>query len=403
VLVFEPDPAGHHFPFLALMLPAVSALASETILMTGANAPATESYRYLIKPLEGRITVEPSMPATSDRPSELSRARAAHILASIQRHRADHLIVMYADGIAQALTLRRWSGRPSLPRGITSEGLFFRGSFAYPISGLKRRLATTAAGLLLRAAPFTHMHHLDPLVYERLRSPRWSLMPDPVERPDAIPVQEARRRLGIPQDGRVLGCVGTIDRRKGVDLLLEAFARAALAPTDRLLLLGVQDEAVRAALTGPHAPLVRAGRIIAMDRFVSPEEFASGVLAMDLVCTPYPAHIGSASIVIRAAAAGRPVLGSTFGWVGRTIPMFALGRTCQVTDIPSFADNIRSSLDEAQGWKPNAAAERFVRFHSPENFARAWCVGLRRRLGLPPEPGALTWEWVRAALDRPGT
>lgn len=398
VLVYEPDHIGHHFSFVSLLLPAVAALGPETVFVTSEEAPGTEQYRQLIRPLEGLVRVDASCPAPGRSLWGNASDRAAHLLQSVRRHGADHVMVPYADGIAQVLALRRLTGRRMFPRGVMSDALLLRGAFAYPAGSLKRRLFTAAVGALTRRAPFTYLHHLDPLVYERLPPGQWSLMPDPVGPSAPLAREEARRLLGIPQDGRYIGCVGLMDSRKGVDLLLTAFSRADLAATDRLLLVGPQDEAVRELLAGPFAGLLNARRVIAIDRFVPQADLVASVFAMDVVCTPYPAHIGSASIVIRAAAAGRPVLGSTFGWVGRTITMFGLGRTCQVRDPAALADNIRAGLDEAPRWRSAPVVDRFVRFHSPENFAKAWCVGLRRRLGLPPEPGALTWEWVLEAL-----
>jgi glycosyltransferase involved in cell wall biosynthesis len=161
-----------------------------------------------------------------------------------------------------------------------------------------------------------------------------------------------------------------------------------------LLLLGPQDAAVRSLLAGPYSNLVRSGRIVARDRFFPPTELASGLCAMDLVCTPYPDHVGSASIVIRAAAASRPVLGSNYGWIARVVNMFGLGNTCEVKDTNALAVSLCSALDQAPAWRPKPAAQRFVRFHSPENFAAAWTVQIRKRLGLPPTSSRYTWEWV---------
>jgi glycosyltransferase involved in cell wall biosynthesis len=398
VLVFEPDHSGHHFAYLNWMLPAISALGAHTVLVTSTEAPSTEPYRMLIRPLEAPIDVDAS--AASDpgsSPWQLARSRSAELMAAVARHRADHVMMPYGDGLAQALAVRRLTARRTFPRGVTSECLLFRGAFAYPASGTRRRVANRASWELARRAPVTYFHHLDPLVYERIGSPRWSLMPDPVERPPPLTSREARRRLEIPLEGRYIGCVGIIDSRKGADLLIEAFARAGLGPDDRLLLAGPHHPDVLALLAGPHAGAVREGRIISINSFLPIDALQASLFALDVVGTPYPNHIGSASIVIRAAAAGRPVLGSNYGWVGRTVPQFGLGRTCDVSDAASFADNIRPALDESAGWRLTPAAERFVRFHSAENFSRACCVRLRQIMGFPPEPGALSWEWVLEA------
>jgi glycosyltransferase involved in cell wall biosynthesis len=397
VLVFEPDHNGHHFSYLSLILPAVAALAPRPVLVISKGAPETEPYRLLIRPLAGAVELDAACAAPAGSAWEIAQRRAVDLLSAIERHRPDHVVVPYADGLGQVLALRGLSGRRVFRQGVSSEALFMRGAFAYPSAGVKRRLAQSVNRVLMERSPFGCRHHLDPLVYERLRPGRWDLMPDPAEQPEPATTTSARRRLGIEERGRVIGCAGVIGAHKGVPLLLRAFERATLAPDDRLLLVGPHDPGVRSLLEGQYRALVRAGRIFSINRFVEPEVLGSSFLAMDVVCAPYPDHIGSSSIVIRAAAAGRPVLGSDFGWVGRTVARFELGWRCDVNDPERFADTIRSSLERAAAWRPGPAAERFVRFHSPENFARAWCVCLRRRLGLPPEPGALSWDWVLAA------
>ena len=176
--------------------------------------------------------------------------------------------------------------------------------------------------------------------------------PDPVESKPRIDQGVARRRLGVPESGRYLGSVGLMDERKGIDRLITAFANAPLEPDDRLLLVGQSSLAVRDLLEGPMADLVRDGRIVAIDRYVDNEEFSAAISALDVVCTPYPQHIGSASVVIRAAAAGarschRPLdgLGWLFGaliWVG-----LAMSRTRRPSHQPSssgLSDRATSDL-----------------------------------------------------------
>jgi glycosyltransferase involved in cell wall biosynthesis len=280
-------------------------------------------------------------------------------------------------------------------------------------------LKAFASRAAVARGPWSVLHHLDPLVYDRLRArgePRsrlergMRLMPDPVEPPSGATRAEVLARYGLPDDGaRYIGTVGLMDIRKGAHLLVRAFAAAAsdalppaerLRETDLLLLAGPQDATVRALLTGEFRGLVQSGRIRCLDRVLSAVEMADVLAAMDLVCTPHARHVGSASIVIRAAAAGRPVLGSSFGWIGYVLDRFGLGSTVDESDPGRFARSLRPALDASSDFRVPAAAKRFVQFHSPQNFRAAWTANLRRRMGMPPAPGALTWEWVLEALDQ---
>src|SRR5439155_26474622 len=100
-------------------------------------------------------------------------------------------------------------------------------------------------------------------------------------------------------------------------------------------------------VAGQFATLQQRERLIILDRYVSDEELLAGVSAADVVCTPYPHHIGSASFVIRAAAANRPVLGANYGWISAMVRTFELGEPCNVEDRVAFANTITASLAAA--------------------------------------------------------
>lgn len=405
-LVFEPDPGGHHFQYASLMLPAIDAVAPRPILVTTGAAAKAASFDTCLGPIADRFELDASLGAevSNGSPAAVARARLAALRAVIDRQKPDHVYLPYLDGLGQTMAVDALKGR-GLAKSVQTEGLYFRCGVAYPLPGggsvserLRRRLAQRISWELCVRSPITVRHHLDPLAFSRVERRGWSIMPDPVEQPAPTPQREARRALGMAEDGRVIGCAGVQDRRKGIDLLIEAFAAAGLPADHRLLLVGPQAAEIKALLAAAHiAPLVAGGRIHSVDRFVAPIDLARSLRAMDLVCTPYPDHIGSASIVIRAAAADRPVLGSDFGWVGRTVPQFALGWTCNVRDRGAFVAGLRSSLERAAGWRLTDAGRRFVEFHSPANFAACWTAALRKRLGVPPEPNIRSWSWVLEA------
>ncbi|MCB1823771.1 MAG: hypothetical protein KDJ54_03990 [Candidatus Competibacteraceae bacterium] len=140
--------------------------------------------------------------------------------------------------------------------------------------------------------------------------------------------------------------------------------------------------------------LVAQNRIICIDRYLSENEFAAALGAANLVVTPYPDHLASASIVIAAAAAKRPVLGSDKGWIGRIVPFFDLGWTSLVSESRVFGEAIRMALDAAKDYCATEMTRRFVAFHTVQNMRLTWTQRIRERLGIATGTMNCSWDWV---------
>jgi glycosyltransferase involved in cell wall biosynthesis len=328
--------------------------------------------------------------------------------AGVRRLRVDHVYVPYGEGVVRAAGLTPLLGRPRRDRSVETEVLLVRGAFGYPDASGRRPLGKRMAPWLLRRGPWDRIHHINPDDHAALAGAdgrfgvRCRLMPEPIEPPPRLSKTEARRALGIPDSGRYVGCVGNIGWRKGCGLLITAFAdtMGRLHADDRLLLAGPFEPEIRAQAEHDLAAPLRSGQVVLIDRLLTAVELNLAVTALDLVCTPYRNHMQSASVVIRAAAAGRPVLGSAAGWMGRAVERFGLGTTCVVTDRAALADALVDALGRAETFAPTDAARRFVAFHSVRNFLLHWTARLRERLGLPAGDGRIDWSWVTAGLRR---
>ncbi len=410
VVVAEPNPSGHRLAYVRCLLPALTTLGAEVKFATSSAALHSIEYQTHLSDLGGVCRPETVLADPGGRPRQSHRMFAAQLAALPPLLDADHVLIPYADGAMQMVGLRRITGGFRVPAGVEFEALLMRGPFANEAPGIRQAGRSRAWIALTAAAPFRTVHHLDPFVVARLkaRAPalarRMTLLADPVERFDSPSRQGARRILGIPEDGRYIGCVGPINHRKGIDLLVHAFKAARLAPTDRLLLAGDHGPDIRALLAGMGQPLMRAGRILSLDRYLGEQEMRMAIAAMDVICTPYPpnrGHSGSSSIVIHAASQERFVLGEASGWIGLTIDQFGLGATCRPLDRPEFALAIASSLDQSASFRLTAAGRRFVSFHSPENFVAGFTRRLRERMGLPPAEGGIDWAWVTQSVSTP--
>jgi glycosyltransferase involved in cell wall biosynthesis len=401
VLIHEPDLTGHHAPYLRHLIRALTELGQETVLVTHRGASASPQFALHLQDVSSKIEVDESGTEFAAHAYRIGPEQFASLQQSIAHHRPDHVWVPFADFLTEYLgvqsMLRR---RPLWSNGVEAEGLYFRGRFAYPVERWQKHFTRALARFLIPHANWNVLHWLDPIALEALRraapeqAVRHRLMPDPVEKVSPLDPQTARATLSIAEDGRYVGCVGVLNRRKGIDLMLAGFRRARLASTDRLLLAGPMDGATRQLLEQEYGDLLRANRIITIDRNLSVADVMLAVSACDLVCVPSPFQMGSSSFVIRAAAARRPVLTADFGWMGWTVPRFKLGWTTNVRDAGGFGSRLQPSLDAASGWTMCPAADRFVHYHSAANFAAHWTARLRDRLQLPPDDRLVSWEWV---------
>lgn len=117
--------------------------------------------------------------------------------------------------------------------------------------------------------------------------------------------REARAALALPPDAPIVGAVGRLDRQKGLDVLIEAFARLAPAHPQALLALagaGPEEGALRA--------LARARGLEARVRLLGHQRDVPAVLAaLDVFCMPSRWE-GFGLALAEALACGKPAVAS---------------------------------------------------------------------------------------------
>jgi glycosyltransferase involved in cell wall biosynthesis len=214
-----------------------------------------------------------------------------------------------------------------------------------------------------------------------------ALMPEPVESPLSMTQVDARRELGLPTDDRLLMVLGALDSRKGVVELMRAFRDAAPYRT-RLVLMGLLYSDVRDAVMSLSDEL-GIDRCIVRDAMLSQRDFSLGFAASDWQALTYRQHIGSSGILVRAAAYGRPVLASDWGWIGQATQQFGLGSTCDTSSNESIVEGIHRLV--ASPTLASAQASRFANFNTERNFCAHWSRTLEGETGLP-DPSYLPWN-----------
>ncbi|HET7566345.1 MAG TPA: glycosyltransferase [Gaiellaceae bacterium] len=150
---------------------------------------------------------------------------------------------------------------------------------------------------------------------------------------------EARRRLGLPEDGRIVVFVGLAAPAKGIDVL----DRALREVDATAVAVGTPGTGERIRFVGEHDP---AG-------------VAEWLAAADVFCLPSLAE-GMPVSVMEALASGRPVVATRVGGIPDQVEDGVTGLLVPPGDSDALADALRRALDRS--WDEQAiraASERF--------------------------------------------
>jgi glycosyltransferase involved in cell wall biosynthesis len=403
-LIYECDVSGHRLQHVRHLTDALLSIGCDVTMVLLENAREREEFRVHLAPIESQFELQAVLPAGPLKNFFSAKQRVQEILAANARVEPDWVYVPLADMLTQAAAVHSLVHGSGEFRRRPIEAQVMRGRYAYPAKSLKARAGCFASRSLMLHSPWRVTHILDTLVYDNLRSSstttEYRLIPEPVEELPPVDRFEARKALGIPTDGRYVASVGGMGPRKGIDLLLAAFARAKLQADDRMLLVGKMAPPIREMIARDYGDLVRAGRLLTVDRYVSDFELGCGFLAGDVLVTPHPRQIGSSGTLVRSVAANRPIVASDFGWVGWVTEKFGLGKAVRVEDTNAFAAALESMIVKSSADAMSEGARRFKQYHTVHNQKAHWVALLGEQLGLPLGELAnrVDWQWV---LDAP--
>ena len=295
-----------------------------------------------------------------------------YLREAVERLRPDHVLAMYLDHLQASLAAGlRFQHRVRL------SGIYFRPAFHYRAMGRGPGTARARADDLLKRAllrlALANPHvdtvfTLDPYAVGPVqalapRRVRVVALPEAVEASvasDEAP-EATRRRLGV-EDGRVvLLLFGSLDPRKGVRELLAALALLPEALARRACLVMAGEATGDAASVAAGVAALRARgavQVVYADGFVSDAEMHRLFGVADLAVLPYQRHVGSSGVLVRAAAAGVPVLGPAYGMLGARIDEVRLGASADTSDPADLARGLARFLGPHTAFPFDAAAAR---------------------------------------------
>lgn len=308
----------------------------------------------------------------------------------------DWVLIPTADGILQYLGATRWfgKGRPRRLQGV--EGLLLNGKVGYSdnnIANVKNKLSQFAAG----CAGLNRYLYFDPNAARSLSRSPWffgvaEVAPEPIETVSGITKIDARKALKLHVPGSLVVSAGRQDLRKGVDILLDAFAQVAAAQ-DRLLLIGPHAPEIVTLLNQQYSQLLESGQIVSRNDFVSNDDLLNAIVSADIVGLPYRTPFMSSGILHRAVQAERMVLTSNRGLLGQLANDFDLGCVADVGSKLDFANKLKQCLVDYPNWQASPRVRQLQSFNTEENFKNTWTAGIAEALREPPKQ-RISWEAV---------
>lgn len=303
------------------------------------------------------------------------------VVTYAQQWQVSQVLLMYFDTFQMALGLGR-----RVPCPVA--GIFFRPIFHYqawghrPVNSREKLQEWRKRQLIrwvVRRRSLRTLFCLDPFVVPTLNQwagrPVATYLPDPVEvyPTTAADAAALRQRLGTGPTRRVILVFGQLEERKGLFTLTEAFQR--LTPAQQaswcLLLVGPVNDNFAEALNTSLDTLTAqtAVQVIRHHSFVPEPDIQPYFELSDLISTLYQRHIGMSAVLVRAAAAGKPVLSSDYGLVGQLVKTKGLGRVVESENPVAVADALATF---GQGDWPTdlGAMQAFAEQNQATQYAR---------------------------------
>jgi len=397
-LIFEPQFVGHNLVYVRHMIQALLPLGVDVTLLTSRQATESEEFVRHLGALQGSYEVMASDLFSESSPSGRVRVNGLGglfsslrtILEGLKSSRPDHFYLPFGNPLSHALGVPNPVTRYLRKERIEAEIVLLFGKYAYEHRDLASLAKEQLSLRLLANGPWARVHHIVPHAIDVMRSHGSRLrqishlLADPIDPPVRMSRGQACDLLDLDSNARYVSLLGLIDQRKGVEDLLAATERLAdgFGRQVKVLLAGKNSPEARQLLAGRYRALVEDQRVVVVDRHLSTDELWAACIASSLVTTPYPNHRYSASILIRAAAVGVPVLANCIGWMEDVTNRHGLGWTCDTRNHSVFAEKIRSILGQLEGYTPSQSAQRFVEFHTLGNFQKQITHQIASRMGI---------------------
>lgn len=389
IVVLDIYATGHHEQYIREVAAAWESARSQNLMQVvvpqkliqpesrtspGLHTIEGRSLRFI--PLESLVRIPPGPVA----PLRADRIYGRLLEITTAQIRPRRVLLMYFDHCQLSLSLRR-----PVPTKTRISGIYFRPSFHYRTLAYQRdsgqqRFREWRKRFLLRLAlahpNLSSVLCLDPYAVDelrrRFRRPKFIHLHDigPTET-ESSASGDLRSRIGVLPEDRVVLLFGSLSARKGVAQFLEALDAMDVP----------QGVSISAVIAGPCDPadlldgLESAGknrkqiRVRRLAGVVPDDDLPELFRMAAVVALPYQRHIGSSGVLIRAAAAGRPVVTQDHGLVGRWVRDYRLGASVDTAKPIEIGRALSGLLrNPCEMGFDEESARAFARDHTSQRF-----------------------------------
>jgi glycosyltransferase involved in cell wall biosynthesis len=333
ILLFDSILDGHHPDYLLNLIGYYSAHPSyELVVATGSVFQEQFEDRKVKEQLAwgSNITFLPIPTEKIQQMHAMSIYRRSFVewnlmLAMAQEVHATHALLMYFD----YFQLGAWLGKKA---PIPVSGIYFRPNFLSNQQGFYPRFKKWILQKALESGQISNLFCLVPESVTQIQAltNRANIIQlcDPIRE---FSLNESHRatflhELELPADKKVYLNFGHLDNRKGIEVFLKACESLPAATVSNLCLL----------LVGPIRPeyqhvidqaisRVPQLQVIRKYGYLSAPEVQMCFDAADVVLLLYQGHLGSSSVLVRAAMANKLMLGTNQGQIGSLINQHQFG------------------------------------------------------------------------------
>ena len=280
---------------------------------------------------------------------------------------------MYIDYLQLAVLTQ-----PAPPCPIS--GILFRPTLVnYPANSWKERLNYWRKNIILRYfvknKNLDSLFNLDPFatdyILKNWNTEKVKFLPDPVQLyPTTKTKSEVKTSLGIDESKTVFLIFGFLDSRKGIADVMKAIGKISGETSQKgcLLIVGPWEENER-KLFNIQLPKIQQTtnfQIVVKDGFVKDEDIQQYFKVADYAFALYNKHFGMSAIMVRAAAAQKPLISSNFGLIGKIVVENELGITID-NDLKEKLEMILNN-EISVGNKEKMRA--FAELNQADNYAK---------------------------------